>query len=276
MYNVDMSLPLVTIVVPVYNTGKIASKLIKDILNDNYKNIDVVVVDDGSKDDSLELLNKIKSKKLRVLSKENGGPSSARNYGINVAKGEYILFVDSDDEIKSDYISKMVEAIGDAGIDLAMTGVKFVEPDGRTEKDEFLNEFKRGENEKVKTFVLRSMLGDGRMYPAFNKIFKMSIIKEYDIRFDEEMSFGEDTKFVLDYIDKMKGEIAQILEPLYIYNVGTSTSTAKRLEGDWDNWKKCYANLRRWINATDSQQRRLLMMIYLRWRYSWMRAKLLK
>lgn len=271
-----MSLPLVTIVVPVYNTGKIASKLIKDILNDNYKNIDVVVVDDGSKDDSLKLLNKIKSKKLRVFSKENGGPSSARNYGVNVAKGKYILFVDSDDDVKDDFVSKMVDAICNPGIDLVMSGVKFVRDNGRIKKDEFLDEFKREKNEKIKSFALRSMVSDGRMYPAFNKMFKMDIIKRHSIRFDETMSFGEDTKFVLDYISKMNGEIAQILQPLYIYNVGTSTSTAKRLEGNWDNWRKSYKNLQRWIDSGDLHQKRLLMIIYLRWRYSWMRAKLLK
>lgn len=270
-----MSLPLVSIVIPVYNTGETASKLINKFLNDKYENIELVVVDDGSKDDSLELLKQIKSKKLRLFGKENGGPSSARNYGINVAKGKYILFVDSDDDVKDDFVSKMVDAISEPGIDLVMTGVKFVEPNGEA-TERFLDEFGRREDEKVKTFVLRSMLEDGRMYPAFNKIFKMSIIKEYNIKFDEEMSFGEDTKFVLDYISKMNGEIVQILEPLYIYNVGTSTSTAKRLEGDWKNWKKSYKNLQKWIDPNDLHQKRLLMMIYLRWRYSWMRAKLLK
>lgn len=271
-----MSLPLVSIVIPVYNTGETASKLINKFLNDKYENIELVVVDDGSKDNSLELLKQIKSKKLRLFGKENGGPSSARNYGVNVAKGKYILFVDSDDDVKDDFVSKMVDAICEPGIDLAMSGVKFVRDNGRMKKDEFLNEFKREKNEKIKSFALRSMLSDGRMYPAFNKMFKMDIIKRNSIRFDETMSFGEDTKFVLDYISKMNGEIVQILEPLYIYNVGTSTSTAKRLEGDWKNWKKSYKNLQKWIDPNDLHQKRLLMMIYLRWRYSWMRAKLLK
>ena len=271
-----MSLPLVSIVIPVYNTGKVASQLIKDILNDEYKNIELVVVDDGSKDDSFELLDNIKSKKLRVFSKANGGPSSARNYGISVAKGEYILFIDSDDKVKDDYVSKMVETISKPDIDLVMAGVKFVEANRKIEKDEFLDEFKHKKNEKIKTFTLRSMLNDGRIYPAFNKIFEMDIIKKYNIRFDEGMRFGEDTKFVLDYICKMDGEIAQILEPLYIYNVGTSTSVAKKSEKDWKNWKKCYKNLKKWIDLDDPRQKCLLMMIYLRWRYSWIRAKLLK
>ena len=271
-----MSSPLVSIVIPVYNTGKNAVKLIKDLLVDKYDNIEIIAVDDGSKDDSLMLLNEIEVKKLKVLSKENGGPSSARNYGIDASKGKYILFIDSDDSVRNDYVSKMADAISNPGIDLAIAGVKFVQANRGTQKNDFLDEFKRGEGEKTKTFILRSMLNDGRMYPAFNKIFRADIIRKYGIKFDESMSFGEDTKFVLDYIDKMSGNITQILEPLYIYNVGTNTSTAKRLEGDWGNWNKCYKNLQRWIDSDDLQQKRLLGMIYLRWRYSWLRAKLFK
>ena len=95
MYNVDMKLPLVSVIVPVYNTGKLAKKLTENILRDKYENVEIILVDDGSTDDSLSILKSIKNSKVKVYNKKNGGPSAGRNFGIEKAKGEYLLFIDS-------------------------------------------------------------------------------------------------------------------------------------------------------------------------------------
>lgn len=275
MYNVDMSLPLVSIIIPVFNTGKSAKKLVSNILGGKYSNVEIILVDDGSTDDSLEILKSIKSNKVNVYSKKNGGPSAGRNFGLERARGEYLLFIDSDDEIKDDFISKLVKNMCNDGVVLVSTGIVYKKIKEGTGENLYLQSFVRGDGERLEKFVLRSLLKDGRMYPAFNKIFDAEVVRKNNLRFDEKMNYGEDTKFVLDYLKKKDGEVRFILEPLYVYNVGTATSTAVKTVGVWSNWQKCYVNLKKWVGRKASfDEKILLRLIYLKWRASWLKAKL--
>lgn len=267
-----MDKPLVSVIVPVYNTGESVKKTIDSILGNTYENFEIIVVNDGSTDNTGELLNKIKSAKVKIYNKKNGGPSSARNFGIEKSKGEYLLFVDSDDEIKPEFVEKLVEAMKSSENILAMTGVAFRNSSG--EKNEFIDDFTRKDSEDVKTYMLRSLLDDGRMYPVFNKIFRAEIVKK-NVKFDEKMRFGEDTKFVLDYVSKIGGEILLVSEPLYIHHMNTKTSVAKSAEVDWQNWQKCYRNLKKWVGKKNSfSEKMLLKLIYLKWRVSWLKARI--
>ena len=262
----------ISVIVPVYNTGESAKKLIKKILG-SFDDLEIIVIDDGSTDGSRELLKAIDDKRVKIFDKENGGPSSARNFGIEKAKGEYLLFVDSDDDVEKNYVKKMVKAMSD-GIAMAVCGVKYCKLDNNSKEDVYLDDFPYCEDETNKDLMLRSLLHDGRMYPVFNKIFRTDIIKNNKLKFDESMDFGEDTKFVMDYLENVDGVIKFVLEPLYIYYAGTSTSTAKRMQGEWKNWKKCFDNLKKWIGESPTlEQRKTLGLIYLKWRASWIRTK---
>ena len=266
---------LVSVIVPVYNTGKKVAKLLEEILDNGYDNIEVILIDDGSDDDSLETLQKVRSDKVKVYHKENGGPSSARNFGINKARGDYLVFIDSDDSIKKGFIKKLVDKMQEEDTALAMTGVEYHYVSGKSAEKMYLQPFTREVGESLEKYVLRSMLKDGRMYPAFNKIFDAEVMKKNNLRFDEDINYGEDTKFVLDYLKTKNGEIKFILEPLYIYNVGTETSTAAKAVGVWGNWQKCYSNLKRWAGKNVGVEERLLLkLIYLKWRASWLKARI--
>ena len=270
-----MKMPLVSIVVPVDNTGSSATKLVEKVLSGRYTDIEIIIVDDGSTDDSLEKLKTIKNSKVRIYSKKNGGPSAARNFGLEKSTGDYLVFVDSDDDIKSDFIEKLVKEMEKKDTALVMTGVKYCKVNNKTSEDLYLNPFMRKNDENLETYVLRSMLADGRMYPAFNKIFDARVVRKEGLKFDEKMNYGEDTKFVLDYLKKKNGEIRFVLEPLYIYNSGTTTSTAAKTVGVWSNWQKCYKNLKKWVGKKPSlQEKVLLKMVYLKWRASWLKAKI--
>ena len=97
----------------------------------------------------------------------------------------------------------------------------------------------------------------------------------HDVRYDETMNYGEDTKFVMNYLNAAEGKIKFILKPLYIYYAGTSTSTAKKSQGVWSNWQKCFDNLKHWVGKNPSwNQKRILALIYLKWRASWLRTKI--
>ncbi len=273
MYNNNMNKVEVSVIMPVYNTGESAKKLIEKILG-SFNSLEIIVVNDGSTDDSLNLLKSIKNKKVKVFDKKNGGPSSARNFGIEKAQGKYLLFVDSDDNVEKDFVEKMVKVMDD-DILMAVCGVRYCKLDNDSEENVYLDDFPYRENENNKDLMLRSLLHDGRMYPAFNKIFRADIVKNNKLKFDEAMSFGEDTKFVMDYLDNADGQIRFLLEPLYIYYAGTSTSTAKRMQSEWKNWRKCFVNLKKWIGDRPTlEQKKTLGLIYLKWRASWLKAKI--
>ena len=267
-----MARPLISVVVPVYNTGSSAKTLVESLLACSYPNLEIIAVDDGSTDDSLKLLKTIKNSKVKLFSKTNGGASSARNLGIRKSTGKYLLFVDSDDEVDKTFIEKLVHEIERPNTALAVTAVHYKKLDLATFEDVYLNPFPYRDGEENKTFVLRSLLVDGRMYPAFNKIFHADAIRKHKIFFDESWDFAEDTKFVLDYLNYTSGQIRFVLKPLSIYNSGTATSSVKKTGIIWSNWQKSFKNLKAWVGRPSAKQRLLLALIYAKWRVSCIRS----
>lgn len=108
----EVNRKLVSIIVPIYNTEKYLKKCIDSILVQTYDNLEVILVNDGSSDDSLNICKKYESfdSRIRIIDKKNGGLSSARNAGLDVCKGDYITFVDSDDYLEKEAIELLVKA----------------------------------------------------------------------------------------------------------------------------------------------------------------------
>lgn len=115
---------LISVIVPVYNTGKYLERCLNSILNQTYQDMEIILVDDGSTDDSLQKCHLYASKdaRIRVIHKENGGQSSARNAGLDVCRGDYISFVDSDDWIELDMYSMLIDQLEQYDADLAVSG----------------------------------------------------------------------------------------------------------------------------------------------------------
>ena len=111
---------LISIVIGCYNGAEFIEDTINNCLNQTYKNIEVVVVDNGSKDDSVKIIESIKSDKLVVFKREGGSPSCSKNTGIDIAKGKYVTFVDADDAIENDYVEKMFNAVEDGVLPCAL------------------------------------------------------------------------------------------------------------------------------------------------------------
>ena len=283
----------ISVIVPVFNTGKDAVKLILKIAKGDYKNIEIILVDDGSTDDSLKLLKefvrqyKIKFKnqkvpELKLFEKENGGVSTARNLALKHATGKYIAFTDSDDDVDADFYQKMVEKISkyenlksrDLKVALAVSGVRYKRLGTKHEKDIYVNDVRgRGPDETFKEFVLRLFYTDGRLYAVSNKLFRADIIKHFNLRFDEKMNFAEDTKFTLEYLgfaNKVHfSRIEFILEPLYHYNFGTPTSIVGDSSLSWGNWLKSYQDIEKFAGKNRSKKsEKYLHRIFLRWKVS--------
>lgn len=273
-----MNTPLISIIIPIYNTGASCLKLIKELQKSTYKNIEIICIDDGSKDDSFEVINNYASGKNNIIVKKqkNAGASSARNAGIKFASGKWISFIDSDDMVDRTFIEALVSAYDDNKTIIANTALLYNRLATNTQHSDFMKRIRQRKRcESIKEYITYSMLIDGRMYGVINKLFRRDIIIDNNVRFDTSLDFAEDTKFVLDYINfaidyyQIDAEIKSIYEPLYIYNYGTETSTVSKSSLDWDNWKKSYINLNTW--SKDSASLRMFWRkkrIWCRWRVS--------
>ena len=104
---------IVSIIVPVYNVEKFIFKTVNSILNQDYKNIEIILVDDGSPDNSARIIDELAKKDNRIVCvhKENGGVSSARNAGLKIATGEYVTFIDGDDWVEPNYVSYLLNLV---------------------------------------------------------------------------------------------------------------------------------------------------------------------
>ena len=127
-------------------------------------------------------------------------------------------------------------------------------------------------NDTKKSYILRLLTLDGRLYSVDNKLFISTIAKK--LHFDTSRNFAEDTKFVLDYLKQTNCKISFILEPLYTYNFGSETSTVNKSATKWANWQKSYQDLKTWSGKTlTSKEKFWLKIILLRWRISHLRSK---
>lgn len=119
---------LVSIIIPVYNVASCLRRCIESLTNQKYVHIEIIVIDDGSTDKSLDILNEIQKKDARlvIISQKNSGQAAARNRGIDIAQGEYIMFVDSDDYVSPEFVSKPLELMNSSDSDLIVFDVLFI------------------------------------------------------------------------------------------------------------------------------------------------------
>lgn len=120
--------PLISVIIPVYNVENYLNRCVESVINQTYKNIEIILIDDGSTDYSFELCDlwKEKDNRVKVLHKENGGQADARNVGMTIAKGSYVTFVDSDDYIHPQYVELLVKGLDKEKADIAISDIKLV------------------------------------------------------------------------------------------------------------------------------------------------------
>ena len=207
--------PDLSIVVPVYNTEKYLRRCIDSITNQTLKNIEIIIVDDGSKEECAALCDEISKtdSRIKVVHKKNGGLGFARNTGFEAATGEYIGFVDSDDYIEPMMCETLYNAAKKSNADLCLSGISFVggnmfsESGGDIKKSYFDEEtvFKKEDMKKLLLGVVGALPNepdDSRYGVSVCKnIFKASVIREKGLSFlSEREILSEDTLFMVDYI----------------------------------------------------------------------------
>jgi len=194
--------PYVSVIVPIYNVEQYLSKCIESLLNQTYSNYEIILVNDGSPDKCGEICDEynLKSDKIIVLHLENGGVCRARNMGMDLAKGDYFCFVDSDDWVEKDFIKDFITFLDDYQTIVVQDCIRDL-PD-RSDRDFF--------NFKTKSYILNNQLSDlledGFFQEGFpwNKIYSKKIIKENNLRFDPAIKLGDDEKWNLQYYPYIK------------------------------------------------------------------------
>lgn len=232
--------PLVSVIVPAYNVESYVEVAVRSVLDQTLKDIEVIVVDDGSKDRTGEILDRMAAEdaRLTVLHVQNGGAPAARNLAIDRAHGRYLVFVDADDECAPTMLEHLASLMERDGCELAVCGFEIVTTTG----------YGNGEDSGDNTFVEVKSVADATyrtadefhraspelfdnnmFYPPWNKMLLASRLNELNIRFRDV--FWDDFPFVLDYIRDVE-RVSMTSEPLYrFFRRRADSETARYREG---------------------------------------------
>lgn len=205
---------MISVIIPTYNSEKYISDCLDSILNQTYRDIEIVCVNDGSKDNSLAILNDYKNKdtRIKIVSKLNGGRSSARNYGIDNSSGEYLLFVDADDELEIEAIEKLYKEICKENVDAVVGSISVIYEvhDELKESDDVYYTI------NYKGLVnLTDNIIDNFHCSSCGVLFKRNIIEANYLRFPEGLIY-EDAYWHWCYFT-LSSKVSFIQDPVYRY-----------------------------------------------------------
>lgn len=227
---------MISVIVPVYNSANYLDKCIQSILNQTYKNFELLLVNDGSIDDSLDIchLYALKDERVKVIDKPNGGVSSARNAGIDNAKGEWITFVDSDDWVHEDFLKKRYELAIAEDADVSYCDVELV----YKTHNEYCHSAEINTNEK--TQVNSWILSRTTYSPIL--LVKKELLDTYSLRFPLGIRLCEDFNLILKIIMYAKRTV-HVKEALYYYNKQNGGSAMHNLHLYRDDLQIVYSDL---------------------------------
>ncbi len=207
---------LISVIIPVYNMQQYLKQCIDSVINQTYKNLEIILVDDGSTDDSPNICDEyaLKDNRIKVIHKQNSGVSSARNAGLDIAKGDYIGFVDSDDFISSDMYETLYNAIIKTDAQFVLCNWFKGNDDNWVEYKNFPKTENITRNDALEIFI-------GYMF-VVNKLFKKSFIT--DFRFSEVQEYGEDLLFCFNAFLKVESVVC-VNKPQYYYRLNFNSVT---------------------------------------------------
>ena len=212
----------ISIIVPVYNSEKYLKECIQSILNQTYSNLEVILVNDGSTDNSLKICYEFSEadERVKVVDQKNAGPSAARNRGLNEATGNYIGFVDSDDTIEPDMYEILINNLKEYNAELSLVSMQYCYEDGN-KRPYYSKEEKHVINKAgiLNIFVENLAITFGPV----DKLYLREVIG--DTRFDTSIKMCEDQKFVYEILKKVS---KVIYDPRICYNVRCSEGSLSR------------------------------------------------
>lgn len=262
----------ISIVVPVYNSGKYLDRCLKSIINQTYSNIEILLIDDGSTDNSLEICNQfaIKDKRIKVFHKENNGVSAARNDGIDYSTGDYIAFVDSDDYLEIDMYEHMMKINDEFDCDIVMCDCY---KESCINREIFSHNIRSGyydRNMLVKEYFPTLLMTNSVDYPPTISnwvcLFKKDVIIKNDIRYEVGIRFSEDLLFGSKYMYYANSFYYMKHDCLYHYVMNQNSVTHTYYKNKWENMKKLFLAINNFfgnVNNYDFQRQIDLCLLYI-------------
>lgn len=212
-----------SVIVPVYNASSYIKRCIDSILRQTFQEFELIVVNDGSTDNSLDILRSILPQKenIKLYSQSNQGVSATRNYGISLSKGKYVTFIDSDDYIEPSFIETLLATISEEKYDLVMSGTSYRQDGLEIKTVTFSNDVWTTEELADKYNYIDSTTS------IHGKLYKKEIIDKYNLKFDTSMSFAEDRDFNIEFIKHIHSA-KNISYAGYIYCTDIPDSLSKK------------------------------------------------
>lgn len=253
--------PLISVIIPVFNADKYLLECLDSVLHQSYKNLQIIIVDDGSSDNSRQIEDDIRcDERVTLIQKENGGVSAARNIGLQYAKGEYVYFLDADDVLCLDAMEKGMKSFAD-GVDLVEFSYLQMSESGDVLKIQQVpaDDFQLKHEEFIESLFYNTASApyyygslDYQGY-LWNKIFKLNIIRDHNICFKEDIVYNEDCLFILEYM-LHADQCVYLRDVLYHYRINSTgamgraktvnTETVRRRCTQLEVYKRCSAMLK--------------------------------
>ena len=235
----------ISIIVPVYNTEKYLKRCIDSILSQNYADFELLLVDDGSTDGSGALCDSYQQKdsRVRVFHQKNAGVSAARNYGVDQAQGEWVCFVDSDDEVLPDYLSDMIKA-ADTDECLVIGNICKSRLTGLLMEDVYLDG-----KEMVRYLLDHSVL---QLSGPVAKLFNRTVLMKNDIRFPVGVHYGEDMIHFFRYLNKIH-RVVLLKSENYLVNMrdGSRSTSYYSFESEYECFQNCLSEMTAFVGRLD-------------------------
>ena len=225
---------MISVIVPAYNSEMFIGKCIDSVLEQTYSNWELIAVDDGSRDNTFGILKKYAEvdSRIRVIHQENQGPGIARNTGIAEAKGNYVVFIDSDDYIEKDYFQLLAKH----NEDVVFINVRNVDKDGHVLKEEYMSK-----NKKLsKDVILRRQMTGRIDCGGVRKALKINILRENNIKYTKH-KIGEEALYSFQVLWYAKS-VAFIEKPLYKYVQRVDSQSHLKIDDPWSGVAKAMKN----------------------------------
>lgn len=244
----------VSVVVPVYKVEKYLERCVESLVHQTLDEMEIILVDDGSPDQCPQICDSFAEKydQIRVVHKKNGGLSSARNAGIEIAKGKYIGFVDSDDDVELDMYEKMYKIAELEKVEMVMSDYTRISSDAsRSLKTLDIDGGKYDRNKIKNVFYPELIMGEnidyGPLLSVWHCIYKRELLNQMGLRFDEEVRWSEDNIFsaILGY--NLNSFYYLKNEGLYHYYQNPGTITTSYKQGAWDVYLTMNEHLREYF-----------------------------
>lgn len=226
----------ISVIIPVYNAEAYLGKCLQSLCAQTFADFEVWLIDDGSQDLSGSICDQLSSRdpRFHVLHKKNGGVSSARNAGLENAKGDWICFVDADDSVEPNYLQTLHQAAKQPDASLIIQGFQTIYPDNKTQMRTFENHSYTSKD----LYVLFQEHHINRCGFPFGKLYSNPIIQRYRLRFDEQIHYAEDVMFMLNYMCHISS-VQTITGASYQYYIRNNSSLSQRIFS-FESEYRCY------------------------------------